>query len=123
MNISEFEDKIEHPNHKKEFRKLNTLSKDKLFQKLYNDKLLLRNNIYYNYNTLTQVVDNIVKDIYSSIDEIMKNKEPNEEVFFFLDNNGPYNLHLICWKHSNTVELETIYKKAVRYTKLGSLVD
>jgi hypothetical protein len=123
MNISEIEDKIDHPLHKKEFRKLDVLNKAKLFSKLYNDKLLLRDNMYFNYHTLSKVVDELIKDINLSIEQVLKEKELDDEVFFFLDSSNSYELHLICWKHDKNVSVEQIYKKALRYTKLGALVD
>lgn len=122
MNISEIEEKIDSPHHKKEFRKFANLNYIELYKQLYKDGLVLKDNEYIAYNTLSKPIGDLVIDINNKIQEQYAKKSDQNEIFAFIDSGDRRTLYLVIWQHAKEIPFEKIYKRALRYNKLGAML-
>ena len=122
MNITEIEEKINHPNLHPEFRKLDSINKVTLYKKLCAENILRSRNSYFSYDTRLQLIDDIAKDIKEKIEAECATKESSDEVVAFLENESSRLLFVVIWHYPKKISLESLYKRANRYNKLGALV-
>ncbi len=118
MNITEIEDMIDHPALNKDFRKLENIDKLTLYKKLFAEGLLRGRNSYFSYDTRSQVIGEIVKDIKEKINSEITSKESKDEVFAYIENASSRHLYLVVWHHPQNVSVTDIYKTLSRFDKL-----